>query len=232
MGFGTILIISVIIVIVFKFVQAENNNKHKQETQTAISGITYFTATDTFLSESSGISISFDDQRKKICFLDELHKSYLYGYDKILQCEVVVDGETVLKQSTTGTIGRSVLGGLLTGGVGAIIGGTTAAKTQKENISSIDLKIIINDTSNPVFRINFMNIETKKNSLKYKAAYSKVEKWHGIIAGLIRQGNTDDTPKLTENLSVADELMKLKNLHDSGVINSEEFAKLKSKLID
>jgi len=231
MGFGTILFIAVIIAIVAIIVQFSNNKKHKEETQIAISGIPDYTATDTYLSESSGISISFDNQRKKICLIDKLHKSYLYSYDKILQCEIVVDGETVLKQSTSGTIGRSVLGGILTGGVGAIIGGTTASKTHKENISRIDLKIIIDDTSNPVFRINFMNIKTKKKSFIYRASYSQVEKWHGILAGLIRQGNTEDAVKQNENLSVADELMKLKNLNDIGVITSEEFAKQKSKLI-
>lgn len=136
-----------------------------------------------------------------------MHKPFIYDYSKILQCEVVIDGETILKQSTTGTIGRSVLGGILSGGVGAIIGGTTGAKTQKENISSIDLKVIIIDTVNPIFRINFLNLKTKKGSMIYKMTYPNVEKWHGIISGLIRQGSDEDkSTKSTVNFSSVDEL--------------------------
>jgi Short C-terminal domain len=233
--FITIVIVVIAIitvgVIIDRSMRAADNRKHKEEVGEAYSTLEDFTETDTYLSESSGISISFDNGRKKICFFDKSQQPFIYNYNEILQCEVVVDGQTILKHSTTGTIGRAILGGVLGGGIGAIIGGTTGASKQDENINNIDLKIIINDPANPVFRVNFLDTTTKKGSELYKEAYSKVEMWHGIFAGLIRQGNKDEDAKPKENLSVADELIKLKSLQDSGVITEEEFAKQKTKLI-
>ncbi len=231
--FLTILVIAIAIGIIAGIVTSVNNSKHKKESKAAFENLKDFKADNYYLSTSSGISIGFDNQRKKICFLDTKHIPSIFDYNKILQCELEVDGESVLKSSTSGTIGRTLLGGILGGGIGAIVGGTTGSKRQKENISSIDLKIIVNDTTNPIYKINFLNIKTKKGSIIYKPAYSSAEQWHGIISGLIRQGNDEDknSSKPIDNISIADELKKLKDLLDSGVITDEEFAKQKTKLI-
>ena len=147
---------AILIGVIAGIVKSVNNKKHKDESKIALDNLKDFKADNHYLSASSGISIGFDNQRKKICFLDKLHKPTIFEYNKILQCEVIEDGETILKSSTSGTIGRTLLGGILGGGVGAIIGGTTGSKTQKENISSIDLKIVLNDTTNPIYKINFL----------------------------------------------------------------------------
>ncbi len=224
-------LILIIIIAIIGFVNSINNIK---KPRIVFDSLQDFKADNYFLSTSFGLSIGFDNQRKKICILDKMNKPVIFDYSKVLQCELIIDGESVLISSTSGTIGRALLGGILGGGIGAIIGGTTGSKTKKENISSIDLKIIVNDISNPVYRINFLNIKTKKGSIIYKLAYSNAEKWHGIMSGLIRQGNDDekDIIKPVDNFSIADEIKKLKELMDNGVITEEEFSKQKSKLID
>lgn len=230
---GTIFIIIIAIGILIGIMKSINDSKHKKESQVVFDSLKDFKADKYYLSPSSGQSIGFDNQRKKICFLDKMHNASIFDYNKILQCELLVDGESVLKSSTSGTIGRTLLGGILGGGIGAIIGGTTGSKTQKENINSIDIKIIVNDTANPIYKINFLNLKTKKGSFIYKPAYESAEIWHGIISGLIRQGNDEgkNNTKSIDNLSVADELKKLKELLDSGVITDGEFSKQKTKLI-
>lgn len=231
---GAIIILIIIIAVLAGIFKADKNNKYKKQSQIVFENLQEFKADNYYLSPSAGLSIGFDNQRKKICFLDKTHNSSIFDYNKILQCELLIDGESILKSSTSGTIGRTLLGGILGGGIGAIVGGTTGSKTQKENISSIDLKIIVNDTSNPVYRINFLNIKTKKGSFIYKPAYAIAEHWHGIVSGLIRQGNDDEknSSNPVDNLSIADELKKFKELFDNGVITEEQFEKQKSKLID
>lgn len=228
-----ILIVAFIGGIVGAIIKIRNDKKHKENAQSVFDNLPDFKADNYYLSPTSGQSIGFDNTRKKICFLDRQQNPFVYDYSKILQSEIIVDGETILKQSTTGTIGRSILGGVLSGGVGAIIGGTTGTKTQTQNISSIDLKVIINDTKTPVFKINFLNLKTKKGSFIYKKAYGEVENWHGILSGLIRQGNTEseNTKKEPENISVADEIKKMRELLDSGVLTNDEFEKQKTKLL-
>lgn len=229
--FGLIILMTFIIGVGLAIFQITTNKKHKEEAKGVIQSIPDFNATDTYLSETSGISLSFDADRKKICLIDRNHLTHIYTYDQILQCEVDVDGDIVLKQSTTSTIGRSVLGGILSGGVGAVIGGVTSSKKQKENINSIDLKITINDHSNPIFKINFLNTKTKKGSILYRLSYDAVERWHGIVSGFIQKGNELQPSIQYTHISIADEISKLKDLLDKEVISPEDFEKQKSKLL-
>ncbi|MEI6854440.1 MAG: SHOCT domain-containing protein, partial [Bacteroidota bacterium] len=207
------------------------NNKHKEISKSVFDNLEDFVADDSFISTTSGMSIGFDSERKKICILDTSFTPFFYNYSSILQSEIVIDGQTIIKQSTSGAIGRSLLGGMLGGGIGAIVGGTTGSRTQSEKINNIDLKIIVNDTVNPIFKINFLNVESKKGDFLYTGAYSLVEKWHGIFSVLIKQGDIENSSKSAISSSVADELKKLKGLLDEGVLTEDEFKKQKEKLI-
>lgn len=81
----------------------------------------------------------------------------------------------IIKQNA---IGRAVVGGILFGGVGAIVGGISAKEkqTQTNKISSIVLEIITNEVNNPYTSItlydendemktNFFNMEKKINNM-------------------------------------------------------------------
>ena len=66
------------------------------------------------------------------------------------------------KSSNGNAIGRAVVGGVIAGGAGAVIGGTTGKKNtetiykQKDDIVKHDYTVIINvnSISNPIVRIN------------------------------------------------------------------------------
>ena len=59
----------------------------------------------------------------------------VYSFDDIVDYELVVDGETYTKGGVS--IGRALVGGAVFGGVGAVIGGTTGKKSQKEMIKKM-----------------------------------------------------------------------------------------------
>jgi hypothetical protein len=209
--------------------ELELKSKQKNEWKLAFDSIPDFTSNDSYVS-LSGDAISFDNTRKKLCFFNKDQKANIYDYSKILQCELVIDGETISKKSTGSAVGRAVLGGILTGGIGAIIGGVTGKSSQKQTIKNMDLKIIINDTTNPIFKINFYTGHTIKGSAAYKAKYAEIEKWNAIISGLISHGSEDSVVS-SRNGSVQDELKKLKDLLDSGTITQVEFEKQKHKIL-
>ena len=227
------LTISIIIIAAIWFTIASKiaDKRHKEEAQLVFDTLPNFKADNYYLSTTSSMSIGFDNQRKIICFLDTENKAFIFNYDKIIQSEIVIDGHTISKHSTTGTIGRSIIGGVIAGGAGAIIGGATGSSKISENVYSIDLKVTINNTVNPVFRINFLNKEVIKGDMFFNSAYAKVEKWHGIITGLIKQMDIENNNKPIENLSVSDELKKLKELLDNDVLTQDEFDKQKTKLL-
>lgn len=209
------------------------NNKHTNKSKDVFNNLKDFNTTEVYLSGSSGCSIGYDYERKKICILNTEHYPTIYDYKDILQSELNIDGETILKQSTTGTIGRAILGGLLGGSVGSIIGGVTGSKKQKEKIYRIDLKLSVNDSKNPFYKINFLNLETNKGDFLYSVYFAQAERWHGIIATLIQQAdNLEKESTKINNITVVDELIKLKSLLDTGILTQIEFEIQKKIILD
>jgi hypothetical protein len=69
--------------------------------------------------------------------------------------EVIVDGKNVAN------IGGAIAGGLLFGGIGAIVGGNV----KKEKINTINLLFKINDFNTPTINVPLLTSGTKKGSL-------------------------------------------------------------------
>mgnify|MGYP006168380931 FL=1 len=202
-----------------------------------------FTADEIHLSVIDGFSsdailgkfvtaFGFDKNKKKICFVTEgkPNTEKIYSFSDIMQSEIIVNGSTLVKTSTTSTIGRAMLGGILTGGVGAVIGGVTGKKSHNEVVKNIDLKICINDSVNPFYKVRFLDTECKKGDFIYNDGYEKVEKWHGMISTFIKQSEVNENKNNSESSNVND-LLKLKELLDTDLLTREEFNEQKKKLL-
>jgi len=136
MSFIVIVLVGVVLFMIV-FIILQNNNITKSTE--ILENLTDFESSEQYISKTFGSSIAYDSNRKKICFLDN-KETKVYEYKDIIESELDIDGETILKQSLSGTIGRSVIGGALGGGVGAIIGGTSGLKKGKENIKKLTSK--------------------------------------------------------------------------------------------
>src|SRR5690606_14697946 len=112
----------------------------------------------------------------------------VYPYSSIMSCEIIEDGETIYRKSNT--LGRAVVGGVIAGGVGAVIGGLTAQGKQDKEIKTIDLKILIRDSEQLGFNIRFFDAwevtSNTKQSVKLsesvygticKQAIKQLEEW-------------------------------------------------------
>lgn len=91
----------------------------------------------------------------------------LYSFEDILDAEIedlatqhTTGGDIVTKTKTGSMIGRAVVGGVLTGGIGAIIGGATAKKeslvmpTKIHTIHRYNVLITTRNLSNPLITIS------------------------------------------------------------------------------
>jgi len=67
-----------------------------------------------------------------------------YNFSDIIECQILKDNEVVAKSG----VGRAVVGGLIAGGVGAIIGATT--RGSENNITSLSVRVVLSDISNPM----------------------------------------------------------------------------------
>jgi hypothetical protein len=168
--------------------------------------------------------VAFDDEKELIAISPKL-RARIYEYSHIIDFELLEDGETI----TSGGLGRALAGGLLFGGTGAIVGGITGKRKNKESINRLSIKINFNNIEKPNDYINFIYKKTKKDSIEYKDAYNKAQECLSILQIICDKNSHSDNSKTTA--SAADEIMKYKNLLDAGAITEEEYNAKKKELL-
>lgn len=166
--------------------------------------------------------------------VDENNKSFkigkdIFSYENLLSFELLEDGQSITK----GGLGRAVAGGLLFGGVGAIVGGVTGGKKSKGICNSMKLRISLKNAHTDVVYINFILTETKTNGFIYKAAQDSAQKCITALETIsdINQSALNQPVYAPQSVSSADEIVKFKNLLDQGIITQEEFDAKKKELL-
>lgn len=182
------------------------------------------------VTKKVGKYIEFDEQNKKWLipdgFLGAKVNSKVHDFNEIIEYELLEDGESVTK----GGLGRAVVGGVLLGGVGAIVGGVTGRKKTNSIINSLKIKITLNNSSDPVTYVNLIKTPVKSKSIIYKTANSEAHEILSILK-IITENNNIVHQNLS-NTSVSDELLKLKHLKDEGILTTEEFEIQKNKILN
>ena len=173
--------------------------------------------------------LSFDDDLQVFVITKSKKNKDAYYYSQIVDYELLEDGETITK----GGLGRAVAGGVLFGGIGAIVGGVTGSKKTKGVCQSLQIKITFRNSPKQTEYLQFLSAETKKNSIVYKAAYQSAQNTISAIqvaADMVdNTSNADITSR--QIMSEADEIIKFKKLLDDGIITQEEFEAKKRQLL-
>ncbi|MFA9375779.1 MAG: SHOCT domain-containing protein [Lachnotalea sp.] len=151
----------------------------------------------------------------------------VYSFDNILDYEVSLDGETITKGGAS--LGRAVVGGVLFGGVGAIIGGSTGKRKQKEVIKKMYIKISLNHTYDTYAQLNLITTDTKKGSLLYNLMTESANKIIAIFDSITASSSSVQS---TNSMAAADAILKYKELLDVGAITEEEFKAKKAELLN
>lgn len=96
--------------------------------------------------------------------------------------------------------------------------------------------MIIKDTSAPLHDVTFLNVKTEKTHNRYKKAMQSARHWYGIIEVLIKQAEEDKKNAVNNVVqisqsSITDEIKKLAELRDIGILSDVEFQQQKEKLL-
>lgn len=161
-------------------------------------------------------------------------------YSDIVSISYEENGNNVYNKS----LGGAVVGGLLFGGVGAIVGGNTAKATQNKEVSSMSIKILLKSTSNPTIILKIYDgatLKTKESADRthYEGLMKEVtgiKDIFSIIIDITDKHNTQaasrPTPLMSSTVSIADEIAKLAKLKDAGILSEEEFNAQKKKILN
>lgn len=168
--------------------------------------------------------IEIDDVNKLFCISNEL-----FLYENLLSFELLEDGQSIAK----GGLGRAVVGGLLFGGVGAIVGGITGGKKTKGICNSMKLRVSLKNAHKDVVYISFITGETPTKGFIYQVAQENAQKCITVLEQINEQNHAaQNVPISSDVVSVADEILKYKGLLDQGVITQEEFELKKKDLLN
>ena len=82
--------------------------------------------TKKLVSMKNDVALCIDEVKQKIYLFTNYYneeKLRSYSLKDLLQVEIIEDNVTITKTSRTSQVGGAIVGGMLAGGVGAVIGG-------------------------------------------------------------------------------------------------------------
>lgn len=165
---------------------------------------------------------------------------------------------TTSSSRTAGVVGRSIVGGLVgraiggstEGAAGAIIGGLSGKRDEYTEhiedtvIRSAGLNILLNDVNTPNIMILFFDsweetLQTEEiirlsdpvYGPIYEESLDKLLEWESTLKVIINQNTTTEVKTPQAPSSIANELSKLNELKEKGILTEEEFQQQKKKLL-
>lgn len=186
-----------------------------------------------------------DKTHRKVAYLNE-NKETIITFDDIISVEITEDNSTLTSKSTMRTIGGAVVGGALAGGAGAVVGGLSGDTNIKKKVSLLQVKMRLRDIDNPTLTINCYDCKTmtsgqeaKTDSLLwgiYKQGLEHARQITDLVSVIIddvdrAEKQSLSSPANNNNGSVAEEIAKLADLRDKGILTNEEFNAQKAKLL-
>lgn len=153
----------------------------------------------------------------------------LFGYDEILDYELTEDGEQLAK----GGVGSAVAGGIMFGGVGAIVGSNVGKKKTKTVVNDICLRVSLKHKYIQQIYIHFIpgGIKVKSGDMLYNAYKATASDVVSFFDTLCSKANEATASVQASTMSSADEILKFKQLLDVGIITPEEFEAKKKELL-
>lgn len=131
-------------------------------------------------------------------------KDRFIDWNKIIGSQIIDDDEIVTtsvssgyQTSKRGSVGRAIAGGVLFGGVGAIVGAntgkqktkihTTTATTNYNYCKSLILRIFVDYVDEPYIDFPFIEHQLNKNDELYKTKNEEINKCNGIIKVILNR---------------------------------------------
>lgn len=172
-------IIGIIIVGVYQGVQSAeklSNNKQNQLNTLTENGFNSEKVCSTFKT-----TVAFDISNKQIAVCNHTNNIIQkIKFEDVIECEIIEDNTTIAK----GGIGRALVGGVLAGGVGAIVGAGTRSTSNVTN--NLAVRIITADIKNSLVMITLIETMTKRDTEMYKMCMNTAQEIYSTVISVIK----------------------------------------------
>lgn len=165
------------------------NDDFKRQREKILNEVKDFSPNRYIVDEFGIQLIAVNYQNNQIRIINQNHKTKEYKSEEfkvrdLISFEIEENGKVVSRVSNKSMLGRAAVGGVLFGGVGAVIGGVTAKqKSGGQDGDSVTIKLIVDDLDDPVrrFEVKPSSYTHEKKVVLYKSIFEEVEKWSVII---------------------------------------------------
>ena len=253
-GFGGITLVLVLIIGSIAEKRAEKRAKKEiqakvEATIAAVRTNHDFDAADLYLNPKDHTGIAIDLTWGKLLLLRDGSETCV-GFEQLISVELFEDSVSLVHTNRGSQVGGVIVGGLLAGGVGAVVGGLSGSRRSSEKVRKLVLKIITDDFNDPNHEVTFLLHSFGEPSLNrrhpiYKEALENASLWHSRLTTIMKRTATGKMPEAEGAMiehqrldaaedkrgSPADEIRKLWELREQGVISDEEFEEMKSNII-
>jgi len=162
------------------------SNKNVHEMKTYLGTMKYFKMKQVQFSMGSDRitdkCLAIDDHNKLICILQVRNngiKGKIYKYELLRSSEIERNGNYSVTKTS---LSDPFIGGTIFGETDAMVGELTSKNITSNNVDEIGLVVIFNDSSNSVYKFNFIDsfhsMEVTKN-------------WHEILSVIIRRNEEE-----------------------------------------
>lgn len=177
--------------------------------------------------------MAVDKNKQELYFFYESELDRIIKFEDIVECKIIENSNVV----ESGGVGRAIVGGALAGGVGAIVGSNT--RKSKNIVSNLSVRIVTNEIDNPLYNVALItyNIDINKTLYAnfYKIAMQFANNVYATIQAIINENNKSKTQKEDiqeqNNTTGLEQLEKLAQLKEKGIITQEEFEESKRKIL-
>jgi len=210
-----------------------------------------------FINNSLKTAIAVDERGQRLCFYKKRGK-YNPSYQviesmDIMSVELLEDDNVIAETLRTDAINGTLIGGPLLGDIIASVASISASNKVKK----ISLRVSVSSSYNSLCEVIISDKKLNKNKKKYRKIISDAIDWYNIASRLMQRFNDSQHYQMSEldintntntyidtatnknsnvnisaSISIADELEKLYQLKEKGILSNEEFETQKRRILN
>ncbi len=151
-----------------------------------------FEADDVYVSDQNLGGIAIDLKRREI-LLTDAEEFRRFTVPSMMSCEILEDDVQLAYANRGSQLAGVAVGGILLGGVGAVIGGLSGSRRTVNKVRKMILRFVTDDFKKPNHDIVLLDwIHDKegapRDSLVYRQALEAAELWHSRVRAMMKAG--------------------------------------------